>query len=66
MEGDKIIVKKYLDGVAVFKRVANGNKSVSKIDPHSAYEEELDETRYLEALQETSELSSSYKHSRYK
>jgi AbrB family looped-hinge helix DNA binding protein len=43
LEGDKIILKRFFDAVAVFERIAKSGKSVSKIDPHSAYEEELAE-----------------------
>jgi len=49
LEGDKIILKRYFDAVAVFERIAKSGKSVSKIDPHAAYEEELEE-RYKRAL----------------
>jgi AbrB family looped-hinge helix DNA binding protein len=44
LEDDKLIVKKpAFDAVAVFERIAKSAKSVSKIDPHAAYEEELEE-----------------------
>jgi len=49
LEGDEIILKRYFDAVAVFERIAKSGKSVSKIDPHAAYEEELEE-RYKRAL----------------
>ena len=43
LEGDKIIIKRFFDAEAVFERIAKSGKSVSKIDPHAAYEEELTE-----------------------
>jgi len=43
LDSDKIILKRYFDAVAVFERIAKSDKSVSKIDPHAAYEEELEE-----------------------
>jgi AbrB family looped-hinge helix DNA binding protein len=44
LEDDKLIVKKpAFDAVAVFERIARSAKSVAKIDPHAAYDEELEE-----------------------
>lgn len=44
LEDNKAILEKpAFDAVAVFKRVAQSGKSVSYIDPHAAYEEELKE-----------------------
>ena len=50
LEGDKIILKRYFDAAAVFERIAKSGISVSKIDPHAAYEEEELEERYKRAL----------------
>ncbi|MGA2385053.1 MAG: AbrB/MazE/SpoVT family DNA-binding domain-containing protein [Candidatus Bathyarchaeia archaeon] len=49
VEGDKLIVRRFFDAVAVFRKVARSGKSVSRIDPHAAYEEEIEE-RYQRAL----------------
>ena len=44
LEGDSLILRKApFDAVAVFRRIAKSCKSVSEIDPHAAYEEELEE-----------------------
>ena len=44
LEDNKAVLEKpAFDAVAVFKRVAKSGKSVSYIDPHAAYEEELEE-----------------------
>ncbi len=44
LEDDKLVVKKpVFDAVAVFQKIARSGKSISKIDPHAAYEEELEE-----------------------
>jgi AbrB family looped-hinge helix DNA binding protein len=51
-EDDKIILKRYFDSVAVFERIAKSGKSVSEIDPHAAYEEELEE-RYKRTMSDS-------------
>jgi AbrB family looped-hinge helix DNA binding protein len=44
LEDNKAVLEKpAFDAVAVFKRVAKSGKSISRIDPHAAYEEELEE-----------------------
>ncbi len=44
LEDDKLIMTKpVFDAVAVFQKVAKSGKSISKIEPHKAYEEELEE-----------------------
>ena len=49
LEDDKLILKKLaFDAVAVFERIAKSGKSVSKIDPYAAYDEE--EERYKRTL----------------
>jgi AbrB family looped-hinge helix DNA binding protein len=45
LEGDKIILKRYFDAVAVFERIAKETNYNKEIDPHAAYEEELEERR---------------------
>jgi AbrB family looped-hinge helix DNA binding protein len=52
LEGDKIILKRYFDAVAVFERIAKETNYNKEIDPHAAYEEELEERykrTYLDA-----------------
>jgi bifunctional DNA-binding transcriptional regulator/antitoxin component of YhaV-PrlF toxin-antitoxin module len=49
LECNKIILKMYFDAVAMFERIAKSGKSVSKIDPQAAFEEELEE-RYKRTL----------------
>lgn len=48
LDGDKLIVKRFFDAVAVFRRIAQETNYNGEIDPH-AYEEELEE-RYQRAL----------------
>jgi AbrB family looped-hinge helix DNA binding protein len=44
LEGDTVIVEKaFFDAVAVFKRIAKETEYNKEIDPHAAYEEELEE-----------------------
>jgi AbrB family looped-hinge helix DNA binding protein len=43
LEGDKLILKRYFDAVAVFERIAKETNYNKEIDPHAAYEEELEE-----------------------
>ncbi len=43
LEGDKIILKRYFDAEAVFKRIAKETNYNTEIDPHEAYNEELEE-----------------------
>ena len=44
LDDNKLILKKpAFDAVAVFERTAKSGKSISKIEPHAAYEEELEE-----------------------
>lgn len=54
LNGDKLILKRYVDAVAVFERNAKRIKSVSEIDPHAAYEEELEE-RYKRTIKQQTE-----------
>jgi hypothetical protein len=49
LENDRVVVKRFFDAVAVFERIAKSCKSVSNIDPHGAYEEEL-EKRYKRTM----------------
>jgi len=53
LEEDKIIIKKYFDAVAVFRRIAKDTKYNEEIDPHAAYDDELEE-RYKRTLSELS------------
>ncbi|MCL4430620.1 MAG: AbrB/MazE/SpoVT family DNA-binding domain-containing protein [Chloroflexi bacterium] len=43
LEDNKIIIKPFFDAVAVFQRVAQESKHNEKIDPHGAYDEEMEE-----------------------
>jgi hypothetical protein len=43
LEVDKLIVKPFFDAAAVFKRIAKETNYNKEIDPHEAYEEELEE-----------------------
>ena len=44
LEDDKLVLEKpSFDAVAVFQRIAHEGKSISKVKPHAAYEEELEE-----------------------
>ena len=45
LEDDKMIVKPFFDAVAVFKRVAQETNYNKEIDPHGAYDEEMEERR---------------------
>ena len=54
LERDRIVIKPFFDAVAVFRRVAKSGKSISALDPHAAYEEELEE-RYQRAIVGTKE-----------
>ena len=52
LDNDKLTVEKLnFDAVAVFRRIAKSGKSVSnkEIDPHAAYDEELEE-RYKRTI----------------
>ncbi len=49
LEGDKIVIKPFFDALAVFRRIAKETNYNEEIDPHGAYEEELEE-RYQRAL----------------
>ena len=50
LEDDKLTIQKpSFDAVAVFRRIAKSGKSVSEIDPHAAYNEEL-EKRYKRTI----------------
>jgi AbrB family looped-hinge helix DNA binding protein len=42
-DGRLILEKPSFDAVAVFQKIAKEGKSVSKVKPHAAYEEELEE-----------------------
>jgi AbrB family looped-hinge helix DNA binding protein len=48
LEGEKLVVRRFFDAVAIFKRIAKEINYNGEIDPH-AYEEELEE-RYQRAL----------------
>ena len=43
LEDNKIIVKPFFDAVAVFTRIAQETKYNKEIDPHGAYDEEMEE-----------------------
>ena len=43
LEDGKVILKAFFDAVAVFKRIAQEINYNKEIDPHEAYEEELEE-----------------------
>ena len=50
LDGDKLIVKKLsFDAVAVFRRIAKEANYNKEIDPHAAYDEELEE-RYKRTI----------------
>ena len=43
LEDDKMIVKPFFDAVAVFERIAHETNYNTEIDPHGAYDEEMEE-----------------------
>ena len=43
LKDNKVIIKPFFDAVAVFQRIAKETNYNKKIDPHQAYEEELEE-----------------------
>ena len=45
LEDNKVIIKPFFDAVAVFQRIAKETNYNKEIDPHRAYEEELEERR---------------------
>lgn len=54
VEGDRLIVRRWFDAVAVFERIAHQINYNKEINPHEAYEEELEE-RWQRALAGTKE-----------
>ncbi len=45
LEDNKVIIKPFFDAAAVFQRIAKETNYNKEIDPHEAYEEELEERR---------------------
>jgi AbrB family looped-hinge helix DNA binding protein len=43
LENNKVTIKPFFDAVAVFQRIAKETNYNKEIDPHEAYEEELEE-----------------------
>jgi len=54
LEGDKLVVRRWFDAVAVFERAAHEINCNKKIDPHAAHDEELEE-RYRRTIVEPKE-----------
>ncbi len=59
LEDNKLIVRRWFDAVAVFRKIARSGPSVSEIDPHQAYEEELEE-RYQRTIARAEEKKEKY------